>query len=164
MPIEEVLEHWVAQARVQLQRLPYALNLPFTPEPEPIEVARPADGWLFGRFEDVPRSIWLAIWSLGLGGLAIWFYLTAENDPPIRYRVPSPKTPEREEILSNPSVKVRPCPGTWNMIVYGALLTRRATLGSWNERNPMFCASDRPVPRLHQHGHPRRHRSGRRRC
>lgn len=102
MQIEEVLEHWVAQAREQLQRLPYALNLPFMPQA--VKAARPADSWLSGRLEDVPKFIWLALWPIAL--LAIWFYLTGENDQPIRYRVPSPKTPEREEILSNPSVKV----------------------------------------------------------
>lgn len=167
MSIEEVLEHWVAQAREQLQRLPYALNLPFTPEPEPVEVPRPADGWLSGRFEDVPRFVWLAVWPLALSLLALWFYLTAENDQPIRYRVPSPKTPEREEILSNPSVKVRTafCRNVeTNTQFYSASLTRRAISGPRNERGPMLRASDRPVPRLHQHCHPRRHRSRRRRC
>lgn len=101
MQFEGVLEHWVAQAREQLQRLPYALSL----APEPVKVPPPADTWLPVRLEDVPKSVWLALWPLAL--LAFWFYLKGENDQPIRYRVPSPKTPEREEILSKPSIKVR---------------------------------------------------------
>jgi hypothetical protein len=31
-----------------------------------------------------------------------------ENDQPIRYTVPSPKRPEKVEILDEPAIKVRP--------------------------------------------------------
>lgn len=106
MRTEEIFEHWLAQARGQLQRLPYASALPFLSRP--VDTPQPADTWLSGRLEDVPKSVWLAVWPLAL--LAIWLYLKGENDQPIRYRVASPKKTEREEILSNPSIKVRPRP------------------------------------------------------
>lgn len=102
MPFQEFLEHWAAQAREQLQRLPYATNLPFMPEP--VKATPAADSWLSGRLEDLPRSILVAVWPLAL--LVVWYFVLGENDQPIRYRVPSPKSPEREEILPNPTVKV----------------------------------------------------------
>lgn len=102
MQVDEMFEHWLAQAREQLQRLPYAL--PFVP-PRVEDTPPAANGWSAGRLDDIPQAAWLAIWPLAL--LAIFFYLKGENDQPIRYRVPSPHTPEREEILSNPTIKVR---------------------------------------------------------
>lgn len=107
MQAEEIFGHWLAQAREQIQRLQYAL--PFLPEP--VETARPADNWLAGRLEDIPKFVWLALWPLAL--LAIWVYFKGENDQPIRYRLPSPKTPVREEFLSNPSIKVRALYKAW---------------------------------------------------
>lgn len=103
MRTEETFEHWLAQAREQLQRLPYASALPFLSQH--VDKTRPADAWLSGRLDNIPKSIWLAAWPLAL--LAIWFYVKGENDQPIRYRVASPKKTEKEEILFNPSIKVR---------------------------------------------------------
>lgn len=100
MQAEGFVEHWLAQARDQVQRLQYAL--PFLPEP--VRPVSSADDWLAGRLDDIPKLAWLALWPLAL--LAVWVYLKGENDRPIRYRIPSPKTPDREEYLSNPSIKV----------------------------------------------------------
>lgn len=98
MSIQETFEHWL----VQLQQIPYVRAfLPDRVEPTP-----PADTWFGGRLDDVPRSAWVAFWPLAL--LVVWWlFLKGKNDRPIRYRVPSPKLPEKEEFLSNPTVKVR---------------------------------------------------------
>lgn len=105
----ELLEPWLNQAQEQLQRLPYA-SLVFPAPPQPVETTQPAGYWFPGkpdsmRLEDIPQAVWLALWPLAL--LVIYFYLKGEDDQPIRYRLPSPKMPEREEILSSPTIKVR---------------------------------------------------------
>lgn len=102
MQVEDIVEHWLAQARQQLQQLPYALSL--CPSTEYVDTTRPAGSWLGGRLNDLLKSSWLVIWPLAL--LLFLLYWRSENDQPIRYRVPSPRTPEKEELLSNPSTKV----------------------------------------------------------
>lgn len=98
MPLQETLEHWLGQ----IQQLPYVSSF----MPDRVEPTPPADTWFAGRFDDIPKSAWLIIWPLALIVL-LWFFLVAENDQPIRYRVPSPKVPDQEEILTNPTIKVR---------------------------------------------------------
>lgn len=100
--VEDTFEHWLAQARAQLQRLPYALSV-FSPAP--VKPTGLFDRWVSGsRLDDVPKALWLAIWPLAL--LLVLFYLKGENGELVRYRVPPPQTPAREEILANPNVKV----------------------------------------------------------
>lgn len=98
MSYKETLDHWL----LQLQQVPYVKAL----LPDRVEPTPPANTWLGGRLDHVPSSVWLALALLVL--LVVWwFFLKGENDRPIRYRVPSPKLPEKEELLSNPTVKVR---------------------------------------------------------
>ena len=53
----------------------------------------------------LPHFLWTLLWT-GVGALAIWFLGIRENDRPIRYKVPSPQLPEKEQFLSQPSIKV----------------------------------------------------------
>lgn len=104
MQVADIVEHWAAQARQQLQRLPYVMSLLPATAHANANTKRPADDWVGARLQDIHMSPWLVIWPLVL--LLVLFYLTRENDQPIRYRVPPPKTPEKKELLSNPSIKV----------------------------------------------------------
>lgn len=98
MSIQETLEPWL----VKLQQIPYVKAL----LPDRVEPTPPANTWLGSRLDGVPRSVWVAVWPLAL--LAVWWlFLKGENDKPVRYRVPSPKLPDKDEFLSNPSIKVR---------------------------------------------------------
>ncbi|KAK4043744.1 Aldehyde/histidinol dehydrogenase [Parachaetomium inaequale] len=54
---------------------------------------------------DVPEFAWPLLWT-GLGALALLYLALRENDQPIRYTVPSPKRPEKVEILDEPAIKV----------------------------------------------------------
>lgn len=49
---------------------------------------------------------WPCFWT-GLGALVLYYLALRENDKPIRYTVPAPKTPEKVEILDEPAIKVR---------------------------------------------------------
>lgn len=42
-----------------------------------------------------------------MSALLLWYLAFRENDQPIRYEVPSPKLPEKPEILEQPAIKVR---------------------------------------------------------
>lgn len=53
----------------------------------------------------VPQFMMLLVW-IALGGFMIWYMALRENDKPIRYAVPSPKLPEKHEILQEPSIKL----------------------------------------------------------
>ncbi|PSR93852.1 Aldehyde/histidinol dehydrogenase [Coniella lustricola] len=97
MAADTLVEHWLGRAREQLQRLP-----PFACPP--VVETRPK-GWLADSLDRIPHAAWLAIWPLAFLVIVFW-YLSGENDKPIRYRVPSPHKPEREEIISKPSTKV----------------------------------------------------------
>lgn len=102
MQVEAVFEHWLAQARAQLQRLPHALSA--LSSAGHVKPTRLTDNWVGGRFDDIPKDIWLAIWPLAL--LVVFFFLKGENGELVRYRVPSPKASAKEEILTNPTIKV----------------------------------------------------------
>lgn len=102
MQVDGIVEHWVAQARQQIQRLPYVTSL--LPTTEHVNTKRPADTWLAARLDDIQQSPWLAVWPLALFIVFLW--LRRENDQPVRYQVPSPRTPDKKELLSNPSIKV----------------------------------------------------------
>ena len=66
-----------------------------------------ADGQL--RLAEVFEHAWPLVWA-GLGAAALLYLALRENDQPIRYNVPSPKRPEKVEILDEPAIKVRaPC-------------------------------------------------------
>lgn len=104
MQVEDIFSHWAAQAREQLLRIPYVMSLLPATAHANANTQRPTDNWLGTRLQYIQMSPWMAIWPLVL--LLILFYLTRENDQPIRYRVPSPRTPEKKELLSNPSIKV----------------------------------------------------------
>lgn len=98
MSFQETMEHWL----VQLQQIPYVKAL----LPDRVEPTPPANTWLGGRLDQVPQPVWIAVCPLAL--LAVWWlFLKGENNQPVRYRVPSPKLPEKEELLSNPTIKVR---------------------------------------------------------
>lgn len=104
MLVEDIAEHWAAQARQQLQRVPYVVSLLPAMAHANDDTRLPTDNWLGTRLQDIQISPWLVIWLLILP--LILFYLSRENDQPIQYRIPSPKTPEKKELLSNPSIKV----------------------------------------------------------
>jgi hypothetical protein len=61
--------------------------------------------WQF-RLADVFEHAWPLVWA-GLGAAILLYLALCENDQPIRYNVPSPKRPEKVEILDEPAVKVR---------------------------------------------------------
>lgn len=102
MQAEDIWAYWLAQARQQLQRLPYVLS-PFS-STAPANAAHPGDSWLGGRPFNIKEFSWLAIWPLAL--LFAVYLLRGASEQPVRYRVPSPRTPEKKELLSNPSIKV----------------------------------------------------------
>ncbi|KAH9436963.1 hypothetical protein MCOR02_000626 [Pyricularia oryzae] len=54
---------------------------------------------------DVPQYVWAVVAAV-LGGLVFLKAFSGENDRPVPYTVPSPKTPEKVEILQKPSIKV----------------------------------------------------------
>lgn len=104
MQVEDIVEHWAAQARQQIERLPYVMSLlPATTHAND-NTKLPTNNWLGARLQNIHVSPWLAIWCLVLP--LIILYLSRENDQPIQYRIPSPKIPEKKELLSNPSIKV----------------------------------------------------------
>lgn len=119
MQLGATFEHWLAQART------HALSV-FS-SVEPVKPTRPIyswlgdkwlgdnwlgdNKWLGARLDHVPKYLWLAIWPLAL--LAILFYLKGESGELVRYRVRSPKAPDKEETLKNPTVKVCSCTRTW---------------------------------------------------
>ncbi|KAK3298308.1 Aldehyde/histidinol dehydrogenase [Chaetomium fimeti] len=53
---------------------------------------------------DIPEFAWPLLWT-GLGALALLYLALHENDQPIRYNVPSPKRPDKVEILDEPAIK-----------------------------------------------------------
>lgn len=59
-----------------------------------------------GRVADFQPFIWKLLLT-ALGALALWITFGGERDQPIRYKVPSPKLPEKVEFLDRPSIKVR---------------------------------------------------------
>lgn len=104
MQVEAIVEHWAAQVRQQLERLPHVLSLlPATTHAND-NTKLPTNNWLGDRLQNIQITPWLAIWCLVLP--LILLYRSCENDQPIQYRIPSPKTPEKKELLSNPSIKV----------------------------------------------------------
>lgn len=156
MQADNILEQWRAWASQQLERLPYVVSL--LPATEQVRTKHAADSWLGARFDDAQLSPWLAIWPLAL--LLVFLYLRRENDLSIRYRVPSPRTPDKIELLSNPSIKV--CPRS-RIYTYGSLDMDNMTdaLGYadfWDQCHSMLRPSNRPIPRLHQRRNPCRNR------
>ncbi|KAL2161272.1 hypothetical protein VTH06DRAFT_8492 [Thermothelomyces fergusii] len=57
------------------------------------------------RLDDVSRAAWPLFWT-GLGALTLLYLVLREDDKPIRYTVPSPKYPDKVEILDEPAIKV----------------------------------------------------------
>ncbi|KAL2180851.1 Aldehyde/histidinol dehydrogenase [Thermothelomyces heterothallicus CBS 202.75] len=55
--------------------------------------------------DDVSGAAWPFFWT-SLGALTLLYLVLRENDQPIRYTVPSPKQPEKVEILDEPAIKV----------------------------------------------------------
>lgn len=100
MPTEATFEHWVAQARAQLHRLPYALAFISA---EPVKTTRPTDSLFDVRLNDIPLYLWLGFLPLALH--LVFLYLKGESGELVRYRVPTPSVPKRE-IIANPTVKV----------------------------------------------------------
>ncbi|KAK0633292.1 Aldehyde/histidinol dehydrogenase [Immersiella caudata] len=89
----------------------------------------------------IPRFLWPILWT-GLGALALWFMVFRENDQPIRYKIPSPKEPEKVEILQSPSIKV---PGSSAIQCYSPADGR--FLGLVNPATPN--AIDRAIEQAH---------------
>ncbi|KAL2136057.1 hypothetical protein VTI74DRAFT_5637 [Chaetomium olivicolor] len=56
-------------------------------------------------FVDLPKYAFAVLWT-GLGAIALWYLSVRENTTPIRYTVPSPKRPEKVDILDEPAIKV----------------------------------------------------------
>lgn len=101
----------------------------------------------------VPDSLWTFIWT-GLTALAVWYLGFRENDTPIRYKVPSPKRPEKVEILDEPSIKVR--------IALRLPRVHMADTPAWHtgprlHRSPVLCPRDGPVPRPREPVDDKRH-------
>jgi hypothetical protein len=106
-------------------------------------------------FGSVPILAWMAIWPLLLL-IVVWF-VKGEHDQPVRYRVPSPKVPEPEEILQKPSIKVRLL-----LLGHGMDTAAHESLpGLRRQCNPVLRPSHRPFPRFHQPLEPGRHRPSR---
>ncbi|AEO54863.1 hypothetical protein MYCTH_2297985 [Thermothelomyces thermophilus ATCC 42464] len=55
--------------------------------------------------DNVSGAAWPFFWT-GLGALTLLYLVLRENDQPIRYTVPSPKQPEKVEILDEPAINV----------------------------------------------------------
>ncbi|KAL2149915.1 hypothetical protein VTH82DRAFT_7591 [Thermothelomyces myriococcoides] len=55
--------------------------------------------------DDISGVAWPLFWT-SLGALTFLYLVLRENDRPIRYTVPSPKLPEKFEILDEPAIKV----------------------------------------------------------
>jgi len=53
---------------------------------------------------EIPRLLWPVLWTT-IGALAVWLLAIRENDQPIRYKIPSPKLPEKTEILKSPTIR-----------------------------------------------------------
>ncbi|KAK0733627.1 Aldehyde/histidinol dehydrogenase, partial [Lasiosphaeria miniovina] len=53
----------------------------------------------------LPKTVWTFLW-IGVSVVVAWYMGFGENGKPIRYRVPTPKTPEKVEILEKPAIKV----------------------------------------------------------
>ncbi|KAK4231057.1 hypothetical protein QBC38DRAFT_496145 [Podospora fimiseda] len=53
---------------------------------------------------DIPENAWPFVWT-GVGLLVFSYIALRENDQPIKYTVPSPKLPEKVEILDKPAIK-----------------------------------------------------------
>ncbi|KAK0729791.1 Aldehyde/histidinol dehydrogenase [Lasiosphaeris hirsuta] len=54
---------------------------------------------------EVPVTLWTFAWT-SLCGLGIWYLGIREKTDPIRYSIPTPKLPEKVEILDQPAIKV----------------------------------------------------------
>ncbi|KAH6855147.1 Aldehyde/histidinol dehydrogenase [Chaetomium sp. MPI-CAGE-AT-0009] len=54
---------------------------------------------------DIPEFAWPLL-GTGLAALVLLYLALRENDQPIRYNVPSPKRPDKVEILDEPAIKV----------------------------------------------------------
>ncbi|KAK1758568.1 Aldehyde/histidinol dehydrogenase [Echria macrotheca] len=54
---------------------------------------------------EIPNFVWTLVWTC-VGASALWYMAFREKDQPIRYKIPSPKLPEKHEILEQPSIKV----------------------------------------------------------
>ncbi|KAK4130105.1 ALDH-like protein [Trichocladium antarcticum] len=57
------------------------------------------------KFVQVPGNATMLLCT-ALGAAVLWYLALRENDQPIRYSVPSPKKPEKVEILDQPALKV----------------------------------------------------------
>lgn len=53
---------------------------------------------------EMPRLLWPVLWTT-IGAFTVWLLAIRENDQPIRYKIPSPKLPEKTEILESPTIK-----------------------------------------------------------
>ncbi|KAK3383626.1 Aldehyde/histidinol dehydrogenase [Lasiosphaeria ovina] len=56
-------------------------------------------------YSRLPQTVWTFLW-IGVSVVVAWYMGFRENDRPIRYRVPTPKTSEKVEILEKPAIKV----------------------------------------------------------
>ncbi|KAK3363523.1 Aldehyde/histidinol dehydrogenase [Lasiosphaeria hispida] len=54
---------------------------------------------------ELPIILWTFVWT-SLCGLGVWYLAVRENTEPIRYSIPTPKLPEKLEILDQPAIKV----------------------------------------------------------
>lgn len=61
--------------------------------------------WRSLSLDDISGVAWPLFWT-SLGALTFLYLVLRENDRPIRYTVPSPKLPEKFEILDEPAIKV----------------------------------------------------------
>lgn len=95
-------------------------------------------------FDNVPIFAWMAFWPLILA-VVVW-YLKGEHDQPIRYRVPSPKVPEPQEILQKPSIKVR----VMLLRQIMDIMAHTSLTGLRRQCNSVLCPSHRPIPRFYQ--------------
>lgn len=98
----DALEGLLQQLRSRLQDIPYVclssriVHLYFLSYADKSNRDRSVD----------PQSFAWKLLLTVLGALALWITLGRERDQPIRYKVPSPKLPEKDEFLDRPSIKV----------------------------------------------------------
>ncbi|KAK3330991.1 Aldehyde/histidinol dehydrogenase [Apodospora peruviana] len=50
-------------------------------------------------------AAWTSAW-LALAALAFWYLVFRDHHTPVRYRIPSPKVPEKYQVLEQPAIKV----------------------------------------------------------
>ncbi|TPX13889.1 uncharacterized protein E0L32_005589 [Thyridium curvatum] len=67
---------------------------------------RQVEAWLQEKLPvQIPPVAWPAIWTALAAIILYIVYSATTSDTPIRYKIPSPKLPEKEEILEKPSIK-----------------------------------------------------------